>query len=67
MGVAKLLLSSGYRVVTSVEGRRWGVCFFVFVLFARFSCLGCSFVWGCVAFEGLDGERGWKRGESSWS
>ena len=23
MGIAKLLIASGYRVVTNVEGRRW--------------------------------------------
>ena len=27
MGIAKLLLAKNYRVVTNVEGRRYGACF----------------------------------------
>lgn len=38
MGVAKLLIASNYRVVTNVEGRRWGC--FSFGPF-RIFCLTC--------------------------
>lgn len=31
MGVAKLLVASNYRVVTNVEGRRWGTFLCVFL------------------------------------
>lgn len=30
MGIAKLLIAKNYRVVTNVEGRRYGTCFILY-------------------------------------
>lgn len=42
VGIAKLLVAHGYRVVTNVEGRRWGLSIsFIDVLSINFGALDC--------------------------
>jgi hypothetical protein len=59
MGVAKLLIAHNYRVVTNVEGRRWGLPlflslslspFFLLLLVDSVVCL-CVYVYMCVYRE----------------